>query len=228
MNLTRMRKPEFARVVSLTSLAFAFGAMAVLHVVQSNLDPVHEPVSFYVHGNCGWLLPVALGFFGVAALALATFAADLSPTGRRLLRVFGVGMLITAIIPSDRWFPWEATPTAGGIVHAAAAVIAPLLFLFVMFSVVRTGGPTRRIEMSFVAVYLVAMIGSASSLAAGFLLDVPPPYIGLAERILAVSAVGWIARVAIRAGRWTSPEEGRPSGASNVANATAPGESRMT
>lgn len=192
-------KPAFAGVLSLVSLVLAFGAMAMLHVVQRDLDPVHEPVSFYVHGNHGWLLPVALGFFGVAAIVLAASAAIVSRTAGRLLRVFGFGMLITAVVPSDRWFPWEATPTAGGIVHAATAVIAPVLLFVAMATAGPTSGRTARIETPWAAAYLLAMIGSAASLGCGFLLDTAPPFIGLAERVLAVSAVAWIATAAIRA-----------------------------
>lgn len=195
------RRPAFASALSLVSLVLAFGAMTGLHVVQRDLDPLHGPVSFYVHGNHGWLLPVALGFFGIAAMAVATPAPSLSPKVRSLLHVFGLGMFITAVVPSDRWFPWEATPTTSGLVHAAAAVIAPVLLLVAMSTVARTSGSTARIEMPMVVVYVLGTIGSAVSLASGFLLDVTPPLIGLAERVLAVSAFAWIASVAIRAWR---------------------------
>jgi hypothetical protein len=49
--------------------------------------------------------------------------------------------------------------------------------------------------------YAVALVGSALSLAVGFALDVSPPRIGLAERLLALAALAWVALVALRVRR---------------------------
>ena len=40
--------------------------------------------------------------------------------------------------------------------------------------------------------YVVGLAGSAISLVAGFALDLTPPLIGLAERVLALIALAWV------------------------------------
>jgi hypothetical protein len=181
--------------LALLLLAIAALAMAALHVVQPALDPYAEPVSFYVHGAQGWLLPIALGAFGAAALALArAIRAVASSTSCRLLALFGAGMLVTAVIPSDAWFPWEARPSWHGLIHAAAAMLAPALLLFPMVATMRLH-PAGAI---LAVVYGASLLVSATSLAVGFLRDEAPPAIGLAERILALAAVAWLILAAAR------------------------------
>ncbi|HUR57247.1 MAG TPA: DUF998 domain-containing protein [Opitutaceae bacterium] len=181
-------------------LGIALTAMAALHVVQSELDPIAQPVSFYVWGRHGWLLPVALGAFGVALLALARARAD-ARTSRpiRILALAGATLLLTAIIPADRWFPWERPPTISGLIHAAAAMLAPVLLVWPMMA----WAPSRDTRLHaarpwLLGLFLGGLAGSAASLALGFSRDGPPPWIGLSERILAFAAAGWVCGVAWR------------------------------
>lgn len=181
------------------ALLLATGAMAALHVLQPTLHPIHRPVSFYIHGEYGWLLPLSLGAFGFAAFAcslLPPIARSRGPA--RSLALFGIGMLVTALVPSDRWFPWENAPSVSGLIHATVAITAPLLLLDPMLAPLRgdqtpltRGGLPRR--PLIVVVYTAAVLGSGASLAFGLLLDRPPPWIGLAERVLALAAVAWLA-----------------------------------
>lgn len=185
--------------VALGALGLASVAMLALHIVQQARDPLQQPVSFYVHGEHGWLLTASLAFFGIAAIAVA-FAVrerDLRGHETRLLGLFGAGMLLTAVVPSDRWFPWEASPTITGVIHAAAAVFAPALLLHPMIaSLRRTSGHRRCFEAFFALCYCAGLIASALALAIGFARDTPPPLIGLAERVLAFSSVSWLAIIA--------------------------------
>ena len=107
--------------------------MAALHVAQPELDPIAQPVSFYVWGRHGWLLPVALGAFAIALLALACGRVD-ARTARpiRILAPVGAALLLTALVPSDRWFPWERPPTIAGLIHATTAMLAPVLLMWPM------------------------------------------------------------------------------------------------
>jgi hypothetical protein len=199
--MLRTKGVRIGCVVSLLCLAIAVGAMGALHVVQRGLDPLREPVSFYVHGHGGHLLSVALGSFGAAAVILA-FAAAIPARARGSLAVFGTGMLITAIAPSDPWFPWEARPSATGMVHAATAVIAPLFLLDAMFaSVPRRNRVGSVVMRGLAAGYFAGVGGAGVSLLAGLVLDIAPPWVGFAERVLAFSAVGWLATLAIDGSR---------------------------
>jgi hypothetical protein len=176
----------------LIALGVAVAAMAALHVVEPVLDPLQEPVSFYIWGRHGWLLPLALAAFGVALFGLARVpAGSRSVWPRRMTRLIGGAMLVAAVVPSDRWFPWEHAPTVSGVVHAVAAMVAPALLLGPM----RTWSLCRlaRLRPWIIAIYLAALIASAASLALGFWQDRSPPWIGLYERLLAGAAVAWVA-----------------------------------
>ena len=185
---------EVWRWVVSGALVIAIAAMVALHVLQPELDVIAQPVSFYVWKQHGWLLPVSLGAFGVALLALAVALAGGSAAWpRRILALVGFALLLTALVPSDRWFPWEGPPSASGLVHAAAAMLGPVLLLWLMVTLPPPRySRLREVLPWIVRLYGAALVGSAGSLALGFLRDGPPPGIGLMERVLALAAVGWV------------------------------------
>ena len=189
--------------LALAGLALSTIAMCVLHALQPALSPLEEPVSFYVHGDHGWLLTLAMGCFGAAAVVLA-YAVRSMPSGHvasRSMVVFGAGMLLAAVMPSDRWFPWEAPPSVSGLVHAAAAVFSPpFLLVSMLTNPPRTGPRARRIKLCFTIGYTTGLVASAAALAVGLAYAGPPPLIGLAERVLALNAVGWLTAVAVTQG----------------------------
>jgi hypothetical protein len=167
--------------------------MTLLHVLERDWDVMEQPVSFYVHGKAGLLLVLALAAFGLAALGLGWVRACLAPS-RRALIGFGLGMLVMAAVPSDPYFPWEAPPTWPGLVHAALAVVAPLLLLWPMYEASKGGAGNIRTGLrAILFVYIAALVGCGLSLVCGFWQDRSPPLIGLAERLLATVAVAWVA-----------------------------------
>jgi hypothetical protein len=186
------------RRVVLVALGISMAAMTALHVVQPELDPLQQPVSFYIAGAHGWLLAVALGAFGIAPLVLEPAIGGPSRPGLKcVLTLCGAALLLTSLLRSDRWFPWERTPTLSGLVHAGAAMIAPVLLLIAMVLFVRPSAPGPRAPpVWLVGLFLAALIGCGLSLAIGLSRDGPPPWIGLFERTLAGAAVAWVAAVA--------------------------------
>ena len=191
--LTRTRATEKAAAFA---LALAFIAMIALHVVQPAMSPLEEPISFYIHGARGWLLSAALALFGGSAILVAiplvgTRSESLVPW----MVGFGGGMLIDAAVRSDPWFPWESSASLSGLVHAAAAIAAPPLLLVPMVTYHRRLSQLglRRFSALLVATYFTALCGSGASLGWGFVRDIAPPLIGVAERLLAMAAVLWIA-----------------------------------
>src|SRR5688572_14418361 len=101
-------------------------------------------------------------------------------------------MILTAVVPSDQAFPWEIQPSLHGLIHAATAMIAPLSLLHPMRIAARTDATLAGLAV----LYALALVLSATSLVIGFWRDDAPPLIGLAERLLALAAVAWIARAA--------------------------------
>lgn len=182
------RGPIFA------ALSCAVAAMSALHAIQPELDPVAEPVSFYVQGQHSWLIVVALATFGVANLMLAKHPL-LGRLSVRALIGFGCGMLLTAAVPSDSWFPWEQSPSWHGLVHGAFAMLAPPLLLVPMLELSRRAPRPRWFRLLALG-YFVSLAACAASLAVGFWHDRAPPLIGIAERLLALLAVIWVALAA--------------------------------
>jgi hypothetical protein len=177
-------------------LAIAVVSMSALHVLQPELSPIVTPVSFYVLGQHGWLLTLALGAFGLSAVALGIhLARRTADVASRCLIGFGSGMLVDAAIRSDAQFPWEAPPTLSGLIHAAAAIVAPPLLIVPMTKLYPStpAGARTYLSIAVVVLYSVSLLGSGASLTYGFVCDVAPPLIGLAERTLALAAVVWLA-----------------------------------
>jgi hypothetical protein len=193
---------SFFSVAALVMVAVAVGAMTALHLLQPELSPVHQPVSFYVHGDKGWLLPFALASFAGSAIAVGAGLRECprSVAGCGWLIGFGAGMLVDAVVPSDRWFPWEGDYSVGGAIHACSAVLAPPLLLGAMIAIGRSRDTSKRFPLRALNVlslgYLIGLIASGVSLGIGFGNGRSPPCIGLAERFLALAAVAWIALVA--------------------------------
>jgi hypothetical protein len=127
------------------------------------------------------LLALVRGLDGAGAAAL-----------RHVLTFVGSGMLLTAVVPSDRWFPWEHPPTLAGLVHAAAAMLAPALLVYPMIALQPRRPRLRTVLHWIVGFYIASVVASAGSLGFGFWRDGPPPWIGLFERALALAAVGWV------------------------------------
>jgi hypothetical protein len=187
------------RSLSWGALGVALGAVSALHVVQADRSLMHQPVSFYIHGRGGWLLPLALGSFGAAAWMISRgVSVQCGRSHANALRAFGAAMVITAAVPCDPYFPWEAPASLSGIVHATVAVLAPPLLILPMWALSRaaTGARIRAASSLFGSAYVVSMLASAASLLVGLVQDGPPPYIGMSERVLALSAVAWFALAA--------------------------------
>jgi hypothetical protein len=179
----------------LLAALMALTAMALLHSVQASLDPFEEPVSFYVHGKHGGLLTLSLCTFGFAVFGLSRVLNSALPNrSRRALMLVGLGMGVMAVLPSDLWFPWEQKPGASGLIHSAVAMITPIFLLDPMIASTRKhyryAGHTIR---WLVALYGLSLIGSGVSLTIGFAGGRAPPLIGVAERVLALSALLWVA-----------------------------------
>ncbi|MFC7648867.1 DUF998 domain-containing protein [Streptosporangium lutulentum] len=104
----------------------AIGAGAVtmlgLHVV-TGLDPVHTVISEYAFEADGWLLPVSLTLFAVAATVVAVLLARRGEDRRAALLVglWGLCMLLIGAFPTDE--PGVPLSMSGGI-HRYAAFVA--------------------------------------------------------------------------------------------------------
>ncbi|MEU8383842.1 DUF998 domain-containing protein [Streptosporangium sp. NPDC048865] len=104
--------------------AIGAGAVAMLglHVV-TGLDPVHTVISEYAFEADGWLLPLSLTLFSVAATIIGTMLARRGEdrAAALLVGVWGVCMLLIGAFPTDE--PGVPLSMSGGI-HRYAAFVA--------------------------------------------------------------------------------------------------------
>lgn len=97
-------------------------AMLGLHVV-TGLDPVHTVISEYAFEADGWLLPVSLTLFAVAATVIAVLLARRGENRKAalLVGIWGLCMLLIGAFPTDE--PGVPLSMSGGI-HRYAAFVA--------------------------------------------------------------------------------------------------------
>ena len=200
-----MRRQRFAVV---TGLAIFAATTLALHILQPALSPRDDAVSYYVHGNHGWLLTVGLIALGLAssilclALAAAIDGSGAGP-GRWLLATWSVGVLLGGVFPADPPGNWSSPPSRAGMIHGGAAMIAFLALppgaLLLAKSARRDARWKPRARM-FTGLALATAVSLAvffASLLPVFIRPGPPILLGLSERILLATYVAWLAALAI-------------------------------
>ena len=192
----------------LTGLAIFVVAVVALHVVQPALSPNNDAVSYYVHGNHGWLLTIGLIALGIASLALtvvlgsATSGSGARP-GRWFLGIWSVGVLLGGVFPADPAGNWNAPASLPGMIHGNAAMVAFLalpvaaLFLARSFRHDPAWKESARLLSVLAVATAVSLVVFYASLLPVFIRPGPPILLGLSERILLGIYVAWLAAVAI-------------------------------
>jgi len=196
------------RFAVLTGLVLFVGTTLALHLLQPTLSPRDEAVSYYVHGNQGWLLTIGLVALSLASLALtsALGAATEGPgarPGRWLLGTWSLGVLLGGVFPADPPGNWSAPPSVAGMIHGNAAMVAFLALPIGALFLARSFGRDPRWKEGARLLYGLAVATAVSlalffaSLMPVFISPGPPVLLGLSERILLALSVAWLAAVAI-------------------------------
>jgi hypothetical protein len=182
---------------------------AVLHVLQSDFDPLSRTVSEYAHGRYGWLTQVAS--FGLGAGSLAVVAAlnratrpVPSRSGTVLLVVWSAAVMVAAVFPSDLIdLTTETRLSVSGAVHTLAVLVA--LPSFAVGAPLLTRGlrqcPGWRPFIRPVEVLaVISVVGLAAFVVTAILTatGATRALLGLGERILLASYLGWLLVVALR------------------------------
>ena len=205
---TTMAAHTLSRLPPLASigigLVLSFGVCAaVMHVVQPDLHPLDDAMSYYMNGRLGWIFGLGLVVLGTGSLCIACglhvlLASTRQWFGSVLFALWGIGAVMGGIFPPDPRGHWDEPPSLSGLIHGGAAMVAFIAFpaAAVLLS--------RRITSSPVAfgrtrlLSPVAWMGAASLCA--FLLCLAPavlanraPYVlGLVERVLVIVYMIWI------------------------------------
>ena len=205
---------------AVAGVATFIGAVLALHLLQPGLDPANEAVSYYVHGPFGWVLTIGLIALGIGSLCLVFDLARAvdgrwSGTGRWLVGVWGVGVLLGGVFRADPPGRWSEPPSLAGMIHGNAAMLAFValpLGAFCLATTFRQNDQWRRDATLMWGLAVAAgtsLIVFMASLAPVFVRPGPPILLGLSERVLLAVYAVWLATMGIviaRRGRRSSRE----------------------
>jgi hypothetical protein len=176
-------------------------AVAALHFLRPDLDPVSRMTSEYANGPYGFVMTSA--FFSMvlasAALILALYQRlprhALSLTGLAFLGLWAVGVTVAMIFPID---PGGVPVTLAGTIHQTAG---PPTFLAVTTGValvtwrlgrdVRWRGPQRTL-------FVLAVVIAVGFAATAYTFFTGVEIAGLMQRIVLAAVVTWIVLVSSR------------------------------
>jgi hypothetical membrane protein len=172
-----------------------------MHVIQPELSPIDDAVSYYMNGRLGWVLGAGLIFAGAGSLSVAyalhlRFGSSVSRWGLALLAIWGIGATIGGIFPPDPRGHWNEPPSLSGVIHGSAAMAA--LLAFPPAALLLSKGDRRlktlaRLSLLALAVFFVCL--------APVFRNHAPYGLGLAERIMLALYAAWIGRTGIRVAR---------------------------
>jgi hypothetical protein len=194
-------------IIGLAGVGIFLVTVSLLHWLQPELDAVNEAVSYYVHGNSGWLLIAGLIALGVGSVALTigvrhTLVGSGVRIGYALLAIWSIGVLIAGIFPADPPGNWNHLST-GGMIHGNAALVAILALPASAILLARgfrrdVRWQQRSALLSVLAVATVISMGAfMTSLIPVMISPGPPSLLGLTERILLAAYAAWLSMVAV-------------------------------
>jgi hypothetical protein len=133
-----IRQVAWLGLISIGGIVYFFMAVATLHVLRPEYNPVNHAVSNYAVGPYGYLMiaafyALALSVFALAfglvrSIALSTQAL----IAVLLLNIAGVGMIVMGIFPGDA-HALHPPATTTGIVHWTAAGVSFASIMIVAF-----------------------------------------------------------------------------------------------
>lgn len=203
----RQAYPDFC----LAGLACFTLSTALMHVLQPDLNPLTDAVSYYMNGAFGWVLGLGLVALGAGSLTLLLGASRFlngyaTRAGRWALAVWAAGAITGGIFPPDPAGHWDSPPSASGLIHANAAILAFLAFPVAALRLSAPLGqfarsrPLQRVLSGTAGASLLSLLAFFVCLAPVFS-NRPPLLLGLVERILLVFYVAWLCAAALAARR---------------------------
>jgi hypothetical protein len=195
-------KASFVRQLaqlSLIGFAYFLGAVAVLHVLRPDYDPISRTISEYANGAYGFLMTssfVMLGL-GSGALVLALARDGWASSGRSRIGIafftlWSVGVLVLSIFPTDRY---GIPVSRNGIIHSFVALIAfvCLVLASVLLSL-RFRHHVQWLSVARPSLTLAILIGISLVV---FLVS-PAAFKGITERVLILVVLVWLCWVVIK------------------------------
>jgi hypothetical protein len=183
-------------------------AVLALHLLQPELSPLNEAVSFYVHGAQGWLFTAGLLAWGIGSAALLLGLARTvrirgGNAGLLGLAVWSAGVLTSGLFRADPPSQMYSNPSAVGLIHENAARVSfiamPIAALLLSHGLRRAPEWRRSAGVLYLLAVMIVVsliLFFASLLPLSDSLS-PPILFGLTERMLLVAYAAWLCAAAI-------------------------------
>jgi hypothetical protein len=186
-------------------------AVAALHFLDTDFDPVNDYISEYALGDYGWLMKSASFAVGLGTLALAMgFRRSLEPSRRVIISVIlmtlaGIGFIVAGLFNADPILESgvvDSTPV--GIVHQTVSILSFLSLIvtaFLLRGVFARNEPWQSLSrpaLWFAIVLLLSMI-----ILSVVPLDGP---VGLPQRVFLALMMTWLTVVGLRMRQLESSE----------------------
>jgi hypothetical protein len=200
-----------ARTSVLGAAAF-LALLALLHVLDAELDPSWHVISEYALGRHGWLMTLAFASLALSCGALAVAAwprarGKVGRLGHGVLAVCAVGLALAAAFPTDPITTPPESATTSGQLHMLGATLGglvPFAAPLVTWSLTRTIASSRERLLLWGAVAIVwigeLVFVGAMTLASDDGRLGPGVLVGWPNRLMIVSYCAWLLAVASRLG----------------------------
>lgn len=187
-------------IAALAGVVTVVAALGFLHLARTGLSAVRDPVSGYALTRYRSIYALAAGAAAVAGLSVALLASQVPGTAASvgLLIAFAAARALIPLFPMDA--PGVAR-SATGLVHSALATLAFATVTGAAFLAVQPLAAVAERPLSAISsvAAVVMAIGSAGVIA-GAARAGPRRLVGLAERLIYLSFIGWFAAVAVLLG----------------------------
>lgn len=115
-----------------------FILLVLLHIINTSVNPIWQPISEYALGNAGWLMKVAFFSLGISFLFLGLYLIKKLPnTGSKiggvLLIVASLGNFLAGAFNTDPVSTLPEQMTISGQIHNSAAGLLGFMILATVF-----------------------------------------------------------------------------------------------
>ncbi len=200
--------------LSLIAFCSAIAGLLVVHLLRPDYAVRSHMISDYAVGPHGWLMAAVFVAMSAGCLLLALGFLDLGPrvwsarTGSVLLAIVSVGLIASAVFPTDvpgaTWTRSGAIHEVSFLVNVGCSVLGALL-LSVSFGSDAGWRPFRRRALALAGMVVVGLVLQFLTLRRG------APY-GFANRLFVATLLSWFvgASIWLRAQARPAQASGRP------------------
>ena len=195
-----LTKSAFVATTAIALFAYAALVLVLMHVLRPDYTPVDHMISDYAVGRYGWIMTTAWLAMSCGCLMLMLGLFRSGPTsiiarlGTLLLGVASIGLLATAIFPTDLQ---GAPSTRSGNIHDMTFLVnVGSIFVATVFLAVGFGSDSRwrayqRVAVALTLLVVIAFIFQFLTLHRGM------PY-GIANRFFITVLFAWLLTTSVR------------------------------